>query len=377
MVEGVYVLPGRHHSTGSVARCESDDDVQDMVPQYAKVNKCARKRSGPSVVAHKSILDALKQSSRPQPLGTNIGTSRDDGAGPVVGVYSTPIRRHTPQADGEHDDDDDSYGHLHPDFARDNDTADETYHHVYDCLAQDVATSVKADRPASHLPATPTNSPPNRRRRSPADPLPPAPHRRPRAAAPSTSPDARARSHANTESIASARSRAQHHHRYRPPTPDVCDIDDNGAELCRDLHEQSYFHGPISRDEAEKRLCKTALHHNAHSVDWDGMFLVREKEVGNAYVISVARRTADSQVVQCEHHLVEKASGARVGAMINSTVHFLGLRSIVNIVKALGSVHTVSNAVTHREALLCRTPCARASFCVRKGRAPAATESDL
>lgn len=71
----------------------------------------------------------------------------------------------------------------------------------------------------------------------------------------------------------------------------------DGAQTAFKHGKKQWFHGRISREEAERRLCTTSSRFGER----DGIFLVREKEAAIRYAISVL---ADGK---CRHFLVERS----------------------------------------------------------------------
>lgn len=239
--------------------------------------------------------------------------------------------------------------------------------------------------------------PPKARRRSPADPLPAVPPVAPRrraSATPTSPPTARSIS---VHSVASQRSfatpplsRREHAAsthasrtssgqslRPRLPTPP---LGSHTAMLGEAGPAAPWFHGTISREEAERRLSQTAManvaqrggargtvHEYSH-----GLFLVRAR-ADRSYVLSVITpgdpRAGFAGVLGYEHHLIVPTTPGQPdgGLTINSHIQLAGYDDVAQLITALQ--HKVDPrsklALIGRGALahgICRQPCLASSF---------------
>eukprot|EP00041_Stephanoeca_diplocostata_P008017 m.115070 g.115070 ORF g.115070 m.115070 type:complete len:364 (+) comp17135_c0_seq1:161-1252(+) len=342
--------------------------VDQMNSHYCKVNKtpspelqrkCTqgvdRKRSGPIWSDMYNSMDELVSAACRAKNTT--ARSRNDAGHAADISHPSSISQTTK---GE-------YHHLSPSSNRHGtdhppDIDDDQYDHIYDILHQDVPQSrccsnadisdtqkLKAS-PTVYVPVTPPQG-----RRAQSDALPAIPLAKYSVFRPHT-PDMNAERNKVQPPGPSAAlaSKQQVHPRNVVQKPSTL----SGSALA----DQCWFHGGISRRQAESRLCDMVHQFNIRRQNWDGVYLVRERKHDKEYVVSVARNIPmgdGTNKVQCEHHMLTRDDGPKGGVVINGAEHYAGLKTVVSVVRALGRVRTMCLAVTKRNDLLCKMPCLR------------------
>lgn len=346
----------------------------DAQCQYTQVKK------NPSPEMQRKCRSSAER-KRSGPIWSPMYDSMDELASAVTHNHkrTSPLSRndvgHAAEA-SEENDERGTYQHLSPryDSCGAKNSADFTgdeYEHIYDRLDQDSTSPRQRQRnTTSTLSKTPNSGKPHtvyvpgtppQGRRTQSDALPPVP-----------SPVCQ---------------RTPQCTKYRPLTPDLSGhrtqqriaiqsttnvpidkrkrqspVSKPNAISGGALREQCWFHGNISRPEAEIRLCEMVHEFETRKQNWDGVYLVRERVHDEQYVVSVARNIQlddGTKKVQCEHHMIARDPAPNAGVILNGVGHYSGLKTVVSVVRALGRVRTMCMTVTKRDEMLCKMPCLR------------------